>query len=53
MGYPQALDYSALKAVVWMMNIPKKERPDLLRRVRAIEHGAVKALRKLIESRAK
>ena len=52
-GEIQALDYTSLGAVMEMMNIPPKDRPDVFKRVRLIESGALPALTKLRESRSK
>ena len=46
-GAIQSLDYTALSAVMDMMAIPRKRRPDLFVRVRSIESGALESLIKL------
>lgn len=45
-GEIQSMDYQAVAAVIDMLNVPRKKRGDLFRRITLIESGALEALRK-------
>ena len=47
MGGVTSLDYSAVRAVMQMMNIRRKDQHDVFNRVRLIESSAIPALTKL------